>query len=108
MKSGNRARSDRRSAWGSRPRGVTNAATERRPAESTRAMTAASRTVSSDSKMSLDRVEFDALAIQLYLPVDASDEFDCSVRPLAHAVASAIQTRANSLARMDPGQTSPL
>ena len=44
------------------------------------------------AKMRLDGVEFDALAIQLYLSVDAPEEFDCSVRSLAHAVASAIET----------------
>ena len=44
------------------------------------------------SKMRLDCVEFDPVPAKLYLSVYASEEFDCSVRPLAHAIASAVET----------------
>jgi hypothetical protein len=42
--------------------------------------------------MGLDCVEFDPVATKLYLSVDAPEELDCSVRPLAHAVTRAVKT----------------
>ena len=41
--------------------------------------------------MRLDCVEFDPVPAKLYLSVYASEEFDCSVGPLTHAIAGAVE-----------------
>ena len=87
-----RAGTSRSSAAERRPaRGATKATSRRSPGASSRARTTASRTPGCGEQRGLDLPQLDAEAAHLDLVVDAAQELQLAVRPLAREVAGPVQ-----------------